>query len=407
MNLDFWHEIYDDLMRKPSRTILTGVGISWGILILIVLVSIGTGFQSGVMRLFNKFVKTSTYVYSGQTTKGYKSTSIGKQIMFKVEDLKMLHNSVAAIEFISPEVSNLSKVYSGNRFGQYNVKGVCPDYFKIRIIETNMGRILNYNDSKDCRKVALIGKNIAEILFKGKQPIGNTIKIGGEVYQVIGIIKNDIMNSFEEQSIYIPYETYLMSNPSAKEFSTILYSTIAKSDTKRTNDLVKHFLARKYIFSPDDNNVLYFNSMEDQVKAFNNLFATIKKFLWFIGISTLISGIIGVGNIMYTTAKERTREIGILKSIGASSLSIKKMFIYESITLTTLSGLIGMALAYVILQLIGIVISEDSLINKLEIDLPTGMVAILILVTAGTLIGLRPAVYASSLNPIDALREEN
>lgn len=177
---------------------------------------------------------------------------------------------------------------------------------------------------------------------------------------------------------------------------------------KEVNTHVRNVMARKYQFAPSDDKVFYFNSMEEQVKAFTDLFVMIRKFLWFMGISTLVSGVIGVGNIMYSSAKERTREIGIRKSVGAKARQIKAMFLWESIALTSLAGYVGLVLGWGILKVVALFISEDTpMMEKPGLDFPTAVAAIFILVIAGTLAGLRPAIYAAELNPIEALKEEN
>ena len=408
MITDFWHEIYETIRRKPSRAILTSIGVAWGIFILILLVGIGSGFEKGVFKLFRGFSKSATYVFSSETSLGYKGTHIGKRILFTDDDLWMLQTGIPEMTSISPEVSRWNTVYNDMKTGWFELRGVYPDYFNIKILETESGRILNALDMIEQRKVALIGQNVVDVLFKNEQPLGKQIRVGQEFYRVVGIIKNTLLSSNEARVIYVPYVTYAQSYADAIQFSTVVFASRDKSDSKTINDRVRSLMARKYQFDPTDDKVFYFNSMEDQVKAFTDLFATLKKFLWFMGISTLLSGIIGVGNIMYTTAKERTREIGIRKSVGASPSSIKAMIIWESIAMTSLAGYFGILLGWLFLKAIGLLISEDTpMMEKPGIDLPTTIAAMVILVIAGTLAGLKPAIYASELNPVDALKEEN
>jgi putative ABC transport system permease protein len=167
-------------------------------------------------------------------------------------------------------------------------------------------------------------------------------------------------------------------------------------------------MAKKYQFAPNDDKVFYFNSMEEQVKAFSSLFSTLNKFLWFMGISTLVGGVIGIGNIMYASTKERTREIGIRKSLGAKSSDIKSMIVGESIALTTVAGCIGILFGWSVLKIVALFIEEDSLImEKPTLSVVTTFGALFILIISGTLAGLMPAIYASDLHPIEALKEEN
>lgn len=408
MFIDFWCEIYESVKRKPSRTILTGIGISWGIFILIVLVGIGLGFERGVFKLFNRFSKSTTYVYASETSMGYKGAASGRKIQFQKEDLNMLKSRIPEITHLSPETGRWNAVYAGTKNGWFEVRGVYPDYFLIKLLEVEHGRMLNALDMNEARKVVLIGENVVDMLFRKENPIGKYIRMGQEMFRVIGTIKNTMLNSYEARVIYMPYSVYEQVDATAGRFGTVVFSTVKGAKIKEVNTHVRNVMARKYQFAPSDDKVFYFNSMEEQVKAFTDLFVMIRKFLWFMGISTLVSGVIGVGNIMYSSAKERTREIGIRKSVGAKAQQIKAMFLWESIALTSLAGYVGLVLGWGILKVVALFISEDTpMMEKPGLDFPTAVAAIFILVIAGTLAGLRPAIYAAELNPIEALKEEN
>lgn len=406
--IDFWYEIYEAVRRKPSRTILTGIGISWGIFILIVLVGIGSGFERGVFKLFNGFSKSTTYVYASETSMGYKGMANGRKIQFQKEDLDMLKSRIPEITHLSPEIGRWNAVYVDTQNGWFETRGVYPDYFRIKLLEIENGRALNNLDMNEARKVVLIGENVVDMLFKKENPIGKYLRINQEIFRVVGTIKNTMLSSYEARVIYMPYSVYEQIDARAGQFGTVVFSTIKEAKVRDVNKRVRNIMARKYQFDPSDDKVFYFNSMEEQVKAFTDLFVMIRKFLWFMGISTLISGIIGVGNIMYSSAKERTREIGIRKSVGAKAQQIKAMFLWESIALTSLAGYVGLILGWGILKVVALFISEDTpIMEKPGLDFPTAIAAVFILVIAGTLAGLRPAIYAAELNPIEALKEEN
>ena len=408
MFMDFWCEIYESVKRKPSRTILTGIGISWGIFILIVWVGRGSGFELGGFKLFNGFYKSTTYVYASETSMGYKGAASGRKIQFQKEDLNMLKSRIPEITHLSPETGRWNAVYAGTKNGWFEVRGVYPDYFLIKLLEVEHGRMLNALDMNEARKVVLIGENVVDMLFRKENPIGKYIRMGQEMFRVIGTIKNTMLNSYEARVIYMPYSVYEQVDATAGRFGTVVFSTVKGVKIKEVNTHVRNVMARKYQFAPSDDKVFYFNSMEEQVKAFTDLFVMIRKFLWFMGISTLVSGVIGVGNIMYSSAKERTREIGIRKSVGAKAQQIKAMFLWESIALTSLAGYVGLVLGWGILKVVALFISEDTpMMEKPGLDFPTAVAAIFILVIAGTLAGLRPAIYAAELNPIEALKEEN
>ena len=407
MFTNFWYEIYESLKRKPTRAILTGIGIAWGIFILILLVGIGSAFERGVFKIFSGFSKSMTYVYASETSLGYKESQAGKRIAFTEEDLRMLKAGIPEITHISPESSRWSTVYADEKNGKFEIKVVYPDYFEIKRLETDSGRILNILDMQEGRKVVLIGANVAEVLFKDKHAIGRYIRINHEIYRISGTIKNTILSAYEARTIYMPYSTYIQSYADARNSPTMVYALKDKADVAQTKHRVRNLMARKYRFDPRDDNVFYFNSMEEQVKAFTSLFSMLKKFLWFMGISTLVSGVIGVGNIMYAAAKERTREVGIRKSVGASAGMIKAMFLWEAVALTSIAGYIGIAAGWGGLKIIGLFISEDTvMMEKPGVDLPTTIAAVFILMISGILAGLKPAIYAAELNPVEALKEE-
>lgn len=404
---DLFLEIWEALKRKPARTILTSVGISWGIFILILLVGIGSGFERGVFKLFGGYAKSATYVIATQTEKSYKGTNVGQKINFELSDIELLKKNVPDIQYISPELSNWNIIHSGMSVGSFEIRAVFPEYFHIKLIEADEGRMLNHNDMSQNRKCVVIGKNVADVLFKRQHPIGKKLQIKGETYNVVGIIKSTILSANEERVIYVPYSTYLLSDAYAKSFSAIVYSTKNDSLFAETKALVNSHLCRAKVISPDDKNAFYFSSMEEQVEAFRNFFDMLRKFLWFMGISTLISGIVGVANIMYIAAKERTREIGIRKALGAKPSQIKSMFIYESIALTIISGVIGIIGGWLCLIGIGLFIDDDTpMMDKPNLELITTISAMIVLVISGTASGITPALYASALSPIDALKEE-
>lgn len=406
--VDFWGEIWEGMKSKPSRTLLTGLGVSWGIFILVLLLGIGSSFERGVLSLFEGYSQSTTYVYTSNTSKEYDGIKKGRLVKLNAEDLERLRANVPEIALLSPEISSGEEITTHAETGHFEVKGVNPDYFGIRLLDIEKGRLLNNLDSENRRRNVIIGSNVAKVLFNHSNPIGQQMTIKDVPYTVVGVIKTSLMNTFDERMIYMPYTTYTENVASATEFSCLLYATHDGIDAKKTNTYVRSVLSRMKHVAPDDDKAFYFNSMEEQVEAFNELFSGLNKFLWFMGISTLFSGVIGIGNIMYTTAKERTREIGIRKALGAKSTVIKSMLICESIALTSLAGLTGILVGWLCLSGIGLLITDDTIMMKKPgIDFPVIIGAMLVLVISGTIAGLKPALYAAGLNPIDALKDEN
>ncbi|MDR2909948.1 MAG: ABC transporter permease [Bacteroidales bacterium] len=402
-----WVEIRKSIEGNKTRSLLTGLGIAWGILILVLLLGLGHGFEDGVFKMFQGFSQSMVYIHSSATSMEYKGQPAGQEIFFTSEDLDYLKTNLPEIDLLSPETTKLCYVIQRAQRYVYETRGVAPSYFQLRLLNVKEGRTLNPSDDIEGRKVVLIGSNVADVLFYKQSPVGKTIHINDDIFTVVGVIADNILNQYEARLIYMPFQTFTRYIEPDTRFTTMVMSLNSSITMQKTQLRIRNFLAHRFYIHPDDDKAFYINSMEEQVKAFNNLFSTIRKFLWFMGISTLLSGIIGVANIMYVSAKERTREIGIRKAIGAKQSTIKSMFIYESILITSIAGYSGMLLGMGILWLIGMFIEPDSLLfEKPSIDIVTAITATLVLIISGTLAGLKPAAYAANLNPIEALREE-
>jgi putative ABC transport system permease protein len=401
-------EIISNIFSNKVKFFLSSVGIGWGILILVVLIGVSKGLENGIFNVFKGFSINSIYVLATQTSVPYKGNPAGQQILFDMEDVDILRKNIPCILSISPEISRYQKISANNIISDYEIKGIVPEYFEMKLLKTSNGRLLNAYDEKEKRMVALIGNNVAEMFFDQDNPVGKYITIENNMFLIVGIIKSTMFNQMESRQVYLPYSVMSTSFSNSKRFSIIAFTYKKNTDYNLLKQRIREFMGRKYGFAQNDDKVFFFSSVEEQVNAFNNLFDTIKTFLWFIGISTLIGGVIGVANIMYASAKERTYEIGIRKAVGARKLEIRWMFIGESLITTFISGLIGIFLGYLILSIIGCFIEpEKMLMDKPGININTTIATLLILMFCGTMAGLRPAIYATNLNPIDSLRKEN
>ena len=401
-------EIISNIFSNKARFTLSSIGIGWGVLILVVLIGVGRGLEDGIFNLFRGFAVNSIYVLASKTTLPYQGNPTGQQIMFTEDDVYLLKNNIPAIIAISPEANVYEKVSVNNFTENYNIKGVLPEYFEMKLLNTSSGRTLNRLDEAEKRKVVLIGSNVAEMFFDKIDPVEQHLTIGNNVYLIVGVIKNTLLNNSESRQIYMPYSVHSTTFAYERKFPILAFTYSEKADFNSLKLRFREFMGRKYRFSARDDRVFFFSSVEEQVNAFNSLFDTVKTFLWFIGISTLVGGVIGVANIMYASAKERTYEIGIRKAVGARKSEIRWMFIGESIITTFFAGIVGMAIGFIILKVIGVFINPDEvLLEKPSINMATSMMTIVILMICGTLAGLRPAIYATNLQPIDSLRKEN
>lgn len=409
-------EAFSSIKQSKTRSILAGFGVAWGILILVVLLGTGKGFQQGILQLFNAFAQNSMWVYGGQVSeKSLDKSKQGKSIIFNQTDIEILKERFSEIEYVSPELN-----YRGNSLTSYGqnatypeIKGVLSDYFKVKIIKPEEGRLLNALDNKKYRRVALIGRQVADVLFPTETSLGKSINISGTYFTIVGIIeKGSIFTQSEQNVIYVPYNTFKDCLNRSREFNAFVLTLYKNTDASVFEKEVKSFLGRRKGFDIEDKKALFILNFENQVKAFDKLFTGVDLFLWFIGLCILLSGIVGISNIMLVIVKERTFEIGIRKAIGAKSKSILLMIITESIVITTMAGSAGLILGALFISLINWGIasffdSKDLLFTRASIDFPVIIFALFILIFAGGLAGFLPAKRAADITPVEAIRHES
>ncbi len=406
-------ESFSSIKQNKTRSVLAGFGVAWGIFILILLLGAGNGFQEGILQLFSSFAKNSVFIYGGHVSEKKLDKSIQhKKILFNDLDIKIITERYPEIEFISPEV-----IFRGNSLTTYQqnttypqIKGVLPDYFNVRIIEPEKGRLINMLDNKEYRRVALIGKQIANQLFPDEEPLGKDINIAGSFFKIVGVIEKGSLFTQNEQSVvYIPYNTFNDCLTSATEYNTLVLTLSKKTDATAFENKIREFLGRRKGFDTEDKKAIFILNFENQVKMFDKLFKGINLFLWLIGLCLLLSGIVGIGNIMLVIVKERTYEIGIRKAIGAESQSIVWMIITESIVITSIAGIIGLLIGGGIIGILNWVIESfftdnDSLFTEASIDYAVIVFSLFILMLSGIIAGFIPAKKAAGITPVEAIR---
>jgi putative ABC transport system permease protein len=410
-NLEIIQESLFSIRQNKLRAILAGFGISWGILILVVLLGTGTGFQEAVMNLFSIFAQKSLYVYGGETSLKHNNIKEGKAIRFDERYLKALQEKFPEIEFISPEISSSLLVQNTTKSGVFNIIGVNPDYMQIKILQVKEdGRLFNRTDAGKERNVAIIGENVATRLFGNQTALNQQINVSGMYFRIIGILKNDnIFSAADINSVYIPYSTYLQTVNCNPEFSAFCLSLTRTSDSKKLEENLHNYLAYHSGFSSEDQQAVYIANFETQTSAFESLFKGLRYFIWGVGICFLISGIVGVGNIMFVIVKERTGEIGIRRTVGATPQSILHLILLEAILITTFSGLAGLLAGKGILLLIDRILStikDNTFMQHTTLNMSAAFSALVILIVAGAIAGAFPAAKASAITPIDTIRYE-
>lgn len=332
--------------------------------------------------------------------------------MFNDLDLKIIKDRYPEIEFISPEVIfrgySLTTHQLNTTYPQ--IKGVLPDYFNVRIIKPENGRLINTLDNKEYRRVALIGSQVSNQLFPDEEPLGKEINISGTFFRVIGILdKGSLFTQNEQNVIYMPYNTFNDCLTPTIEYNSFVLTLSKNTDATNFEKNIKTFLGRRKGFEIDDKKAIFILNFENQVKMFDKLFKGINLFLWLIGLCLLLSGIVGIGNIMLVIVKERTYEIGIRKAIGAESRSIVWMIITESIVITSMAGILGLLIGGGIIGILNWVIESffadnDSLFTEASIDYAVIIFSLFILMLSGIIAGFIPAKKAAGITPVEAIR---
>ncbi len=403
---------FQSIRQNKLRSVLAGFGIAWGIFLLVFFLGVGNGFKSGVMDLFNGYAQKSLFVYGGQTSIATPKLNEQTQILFQESVIRDMKDRYGSIKACSPEMSLPSvPVLSEGETTVTTLKGVNADYFKIKILDVKEGRPLNPRDDQTSRNVVVIGEGVEQALFGKTSGLGNRIVIGDALYDVVGILSSEDLFSLQERgSVYLPYSVFQSHFNSEGAITSFCLSLSPDVETTEIEKDVKGYLAYRYGFDPHDENALYVANIETQTAAFESLFNGLQILIWIVGICLLLSGIVGVCNVMLIIVKERTNEIGIRKAVGATQASIISMMMTESVLITACAGIVGVVLGVGVVLLADRVLLpllNNEIMSSLEIDGMAVVTSLIILCLSGVLAGLFPALKASQVEPVDAIRYEN
>ncbi len=407
-DLDKWQEILSTINKNRMRTFLTGFSVAWGIFMLIVLLGSGKGLQHGIDAQFRQDAVNTIWFGPGTTSKTYEGLKSGREIRFTNEDYKYVRDRLEGVDKISGRYYMWqNRVISYNKdYGVFDLICVHPDYFDIENAKMEKGRYVNAIDIQKRRKVAVIGRPVEKALFKnGKEAIGEYIKINDVPFMVVGVFSDK--NERDETRVYLPLTTAQMISGGANQIHNLsITSTLtAKESEKFENDLRSDF-AKRHKFDKEDKNAMWIYNTLKEYKMFSNLFLGIQIFVSIIGAFTIIAGIVGVSNIMIIVVNERTKEIGIRKAIGATPRSIVGMIILEAVFITGLAGYIGLVAGIGVLELVSSIIPQNQFFQNPEVDFRIAVISTVVLILAGSLAGLMPALRASRIRPVVALRDE-
>jgi putative ABC transport system permease protein len=407
-DLDKWQEIFSTIRKNRLRTILTGFSVAWGIFILIVLLGSGQGLKNGAERQFLSDASNAIWIEGGETSMAYQGMQTGRRIKLKNEDFEYLKKNIDGLEYITchQDVPNVKSINYKNEKGSFLVRSCAADHDKLEVAKILIGRFINETDVAEARKVCVIGKPVQSALFKDEDPIGKYLDVSGILYKVVGVFKDE--GRQDNDRLYVPIST-MQKSYNGKDFvSTIWFSTGNASliSSNRMMEEAKSYFYSKYKIHPDDERAMFIFNNNENYKNIMNLLNGITFFVWIIGIGTIIAGIVGVSNIMMIVVKERTKEIGIRKALGATPFSIVSLIIQESILITGFAGYLGLVLGVVVTELAKAFMPPSDFFRNPEVDLGIAITATILLVIAGAIAGFVPAIKAARIRPIEALRDE-
>jgi putative ABC transport system permease protein len=412
-NIERWQEIFQTLSKNKLRTVLTGISVASGIFIFIVLLGFSSGVQNGVKEQFAGDAVNKISISTRLTTKQYKGLNPNRRIQLKNEDFENISNTYDDyLEYKSGGYSNWgSQLVYKNESGNFSIRGVHPDFQFIENAIISEGRFVNQGDIDESRKVIVVSNKTKTELFKGKNPIGEMVSVRGINFSVVGVYA-DPGGEREESQVYIPITSAQIAFNGADNLRDMSF-TVAMSDnfdeavelSKNLITSIENDIKTKYIIAPNDRAAVRISNTLENAQKIYSLSDIIKAVFWFVGIGTILGGVVSVGNIMIIIVKERTKEIGIRKALGAEPLSIIFMILQESIFVTMFSGLFGLIIGLGLLEVVGPTI-ENEFIKYPQVDFTTALITVFILVAAGTLAGFIPAYRAAKIKPIIALRDE-
>jgi putative ABC transport system permease protein len=405
---DTWKEIFDTIRKNKLRTFLTGFTMALGIFIVVILVGFTNGLQNTFEKFFGDDATNTLFISPGRTSMPYKGYTSNRRIQFDNSDLEDIEETFAMfIDYITPRITRSSLVNYKGESNNYTNRGVAPGHQFSEKTIIMKGRFLNENDISIRAKYAVIGRLVAKDLFKDEEPIGKFIIMGDIAFKVIGVFQDD-GGDREERLIYIPYTTRQLIEKGNDKIAEIVVGfnpSIGYAGAMALEKNITKLLKEKKYIAREDRSGIFIRNIADELKQ-NQQFAQVLGFIaLFFAIGTIVAGIIGVSNIMIFVVKERTKEIGIRKALGASPRVVISTILLEATTITILSGFSGMFAGVIILQNLGGKL-EDYFITNPYIDLGFALGATLILIIFGSIAGYIPAKRAARIKPIVALRDE-
>ncbi|MCO4747116.1 MAG: ABC transporter permease [Proteobacteria bacterium] len=385
------------------------LAVSWGILMLVLLMAAGTGLENNVRWEFRDDAVNSIWIYGGRTSRPFEGHAVGRRVRFDNDDFASLAE-VPAVDKLTGRFyprGDTTVSYDGRK-GSFNIRATHPDHKYVEGTLIVAGRFIDELDLKERRKVAVIGQEVVKFLFEGIDPIGEWLNVGGVNYQIIGIFE-DVGGPGEMRQIYLPITTGQLVYGGGERIDQLMFTVdpdMTIDESERLTEQVRGQIARHHHFDPSDRRAMRVRNNVERFGEIQAIFGWIRAFIWIVGVGTVLAGVVGVSNILLVSVQERTSEIGLRKAVGATPSSLIGMVMQEAIVLTSVAGYGGVVVGVGLVEVVRRYVPENDYIRDPQADLGVVIGAVALLVALGTLAGLFPALRAANIDPITALREE-
>lgn len=415
IDVDDWQEVLSTLQKNPLRTAMTAWGVFWGTFMLVLMLGFGNGLERGVSKNMLGFGQNNVYMWGGRTTRPHGGMPPGRWIQLKTSDMEAIAATVPGVMALSPRVQlggwqDGNNVTYGEKTGNFGVMGDYPEFATVERVALVRGRFINQLDMNERRKVAVIGTNVRDILFGAEEPLGRFIQIKGVHFQVVGVFASERAGeegNRETNTVHVPFSTFQAAFNSGDRVGWFAVRAQEGVGPDQLDAHLRRSLARRHGFDARDRQALGSFNMSEAVTRVRTLFVGIRSFIWFVSVATLLAGALGVSNIMLVSVKERTREFGVRKALGATPASIVRQVIQEASVLTVLAGYLGLIVGVGALEASRRLLSSDGgPLGSPSVDLVPALVATLALILCGMVAGVAPARHAARIQPVVALRSE-
>lgn len=418
LDVDHWQEIVDTLRRNRLRTLLTAFGVFWGIFLLIVMQGAGNGLRNGAYARFAGYATNSVFVWTQSTSKPYRGLPRGRHFDLTDGDVAALRSQVAEIGIMAPRMQlggymRGVNVTHGGESGAFSIMGDVPEVARIQAIRVDAGRFLNPLDLSDERRVAVIGRRVAEVLFHDADPVGDSIEVRGVYFKVIGVFRFDAPPEEaerEEEAVYVPLTTFQRAFAMPGKIGWLALASRTGASAATMEERVLEILKARHTVHPDDDRALGHYNSEKEFLKMTGLFSGISALIWIVGTGTLAAGAIGVSNIMLIVVRERTKEIGIRRAIGATPMAVSGQIVLEAVLLTLLAGMVGIVAGVWSLEGVDRLMKanggDSTMFQAPGVAASVALQGLGILIGSGVLAGMLPAQRAISVHTVEALRTE-